>query len=183
MGLSHAVGFFGGPAATIGTVPASLELMAALFNAKVGGSHERLTLKIPLSALREAMIEPWHFTTDTGSLPFADATIIGNIQFAFQLSNAVAAAYPVGQWALIRGEIEFSEPISVSDALPYFGPSFSSATHKREDPDAKSAFEHVPKIDRGPKEMSDDDMSYIVSKLLANGYVVQPPVPFVSGKK
>jgi hypothetical protein len=116
-GLSHAVGFWGGAAATIATTPGTLEEIVEMYNARSGPSQQVLTLNVPLSALREAQVEPWMRTPTSGTLPFAQSVSGGSLWFGYNSSQGFPSGYPVGVWAEITGAIEFAEPIDPSIAM------------------------------------------------------------------
>jgi hypothetical protein len=122
--LSHAVGFFGGPETSLSAVPSNMNTIVELVCSKIGPSSRVLNLTVPLSYLKEAMIEPWHFTTDGGALPFADATIIGNLQFGLSLGVNLGTGY-ANVYVVISGEIEFSEPIEPAISMNSWKPQVS----------------------------------------------------------
>lgn len=123
--MSHAVGFFGGPESSLSAIPSNLNTIVELVCSNIGASSKILHLSVPLKKLNEAMIAPWHFTTDGGTLPFADATIIGNLQFG----TSVNVNFNVGSanvYAVISGEIEFAEPIEPAISINSWKPQASS---------------------------------------------------------
>jgi hypothetical protein len=123
--MSHALGFFGGPESSLSAVPTNMNTIVELMCSDIGPSGRILRITVPLKTLKEAMIAPWHFTTDGGTLPFADATIIGNLQFGTSLGQSLDTG-AANVYAVISGEIEFAEPIepaiSMNSWKPKIGP-------------------------------------------------------------
>jgi len=117
VGISHAVGFYGAPEATVGAIPTSLDMIVQQVTSSVGSGMNRLELVIPRRVLSSALIEPWAMTSG-GATP-TDSSVCGNLQFGVQL-NAAAPFYAggsgltVGVWCLISGEVEFADPIEAS---------------------------------------------------------------------
>jgi hypothetical protein len=119
--MSHALGFFGGPESSLSAVPSNLNTIVELVCSNIGPSGKILRLNVPLKILNEAMIEPWHFTTDGGTLPFATATTIGNLQFGTSV-NVSFVTGSANVYVVISGEIEFAEPIEPAISMNSWKP-------------------------------------------------------------
>jgi hypothetical protein len=124
MSLSHAVGFYGGPESSLSAVPSNMNTIVELMCSDIGPSGKMLRMTVPLKFLKEAMIAPWHFTTDGGTLPFADSTIIGNLQFGVSM-NYTPNDGTANVYVVISGEIEFAEPIEPAISMNSWRPKLS----------------------------------------------------------
>jgi len=115
-GLTHGVGFYGADTGASTAGPTSTLDIVEQFTSDWGPSQQINKITIPLTQLRSAQLAPWNMTHTTGTNPLA-ATVAGAIWVGFNTEQGFPEGYPVHLWIVIKGEIEFADPIDSDDAM------------------------------------------------------------------